>query len=89
MTDEDQQYTLDAEVYTQAVFQDETSGQWFTDYALTQLNAASELEFFKEQQETATAGWVMSNGKRAGCNEKQAVLCDFGLSPRGSLCPWE
>ena len=30
--------------------------------------AASELEFFKEQQETATAGWVMSNGKRAGCS---------------------
>ncbi len=23
---------------------------------------------FKEQQETATAGWVMSNGKRAGCS---------------------
>ena len=29
---------------------------------------ASELEFFKEQQETATANWVMNNGKRAGCS---------------------
>ena len=28
---------------------------------------ASELKFFKEQQETATAGWVMKNGRRAGC----------------------
>lgn len=28
----------------------------------------SELEFFKEQQETATANWVMNNGKRAGCS---------------------
>lgn len=28
----------------------------------------SELEFFKEHQETATAGWVMNHGKRAGCS---------------------
>ena len=87
MTDEDQQYTLDAEVYTQAVFQDETSGQWFTDYALTQLNALTTYTVAGEEilpEAGALAGCDFNGDGRIREDDGQALL-DYAVGKRSEL----